>query len=143
MMLEPLHSEHLPLSAPKAPTSVLKAQLRFQTEAEAARSTLSSLARRGALGSIIPQHRWMGKRTKRGAVQKPQTCNLSKSSGRLCASLSAWLSDTSFAERPRESVSQITAKMAGKTNLFCLVSIDPTPRLAAKVSMTHAISITG
>lgn len=94
----------------------------------------------GALGSIIFQ-RDAGKRTKHGVVQKPQTCNLSKSQRRpvhppspahtapkslvLLEAGRAWFSDHS---------------QKGKTDLLCLVSIDSTQRLTAKDSMTHHIN---
>lgn len=59
----------------------------------------------GALGSIIFQ-RDAGKRTKHGAVQKPQTCNLSKSQRRPVH------------PKPRPHSSQISRSSRGRESLF-------------------------
>lgn len=93
------------------------------------RSTQSNLARRGSSGIYYPPScRFDGGREQSMEPSRNhRPVIFPNPKGGLCASLSAWLPDLEFSERPKESVFQITARMEGedKSVLFGFHRFDP------------------
>ena len=110
------------------PIPVLKASAGFPARGGSGVVYPERLGTQRELWDLLPssmQSGW-GERTKHGAVQKPQTCKLSKSCRRpVCISLHG--SQISEPQRGQERLfSRSQPKWKGKTNLLCLVSIDST-----------------
>lgn len=106
------------------------------------RSPQSSLAGRGALGSIIlPRADLMGEENK--AQSRPETTDLSSFQILKAACVHPSPRGPQISDPPSGQgrlFPRSQPEWKGKTNRLCLVSIESTRRLTAEVSVTHSIN---
>lgn len=123
------------------PGPALKSWLHFQTEEEVARYTQSGLALRGGSGIYYLQ-RDAGREQSVELSRNYRPVNFPNPEDSLCTPEPyPQSSQVSHSSRGRESLFPSSQpKGKGRGRQICLVSIDSTQRLTAKVPMTHHTS---